>query len=142
MIAKYSMYSDIRNLEDMVISSAEGRLDVSSVISTSWNIEQLGSLCLFERELFKWWMYLRINNTQDVELYPVCLFGQKFRPWLNIVRFRDVDGSDYKKVITIMNIMPWVYKILCPSYVPLLSTKTLKYFQVDDIYQKWEGRLD
>ncbi len=53
VIALCPMYSDIRNLEGMGISWTNGRLDVSGVISTSPNTEQLGSFDRFARELFR-----------------------------------------------------------------------------------------
>lgn len=53
MIAEFSMYLDIRNLEVVGIRWTEGRLDASGVISFSRNGEQLGSFVLFARELLK-----------------------------------------------------------------------------------------
>ena len=52
------MYSDIRDLGGMGIIFTDGRLDVSGVISTSRNAEQLGS---FARELFRRWRRLTEN---------------------------------------------------------------------------------
>lgn len=51
VIAECPMCSDIKNLRGFGISWTDGRLDVSSVISTSRNAEQLAPIGLYAREL-------------------------------------------------------------------------------------------